>query len=44
MSANYFLSAPPLEQGGNFLSLRIDDLLIYFERKNRTGVEAIELK
>jgi hypothetical protein len=44
MSANYFLSAPPLEQGGNFLSLRIDDLLVYFEKKNRTGAEAMELK
>jgi hypothetical protein len=43
MSANYFLSAP-LEQGGNFLSLRIDDLLVYFEKKNRTGAEAMELK
>jgi hypothetical protein len=39
MSANYFLRAPPLEQGGIFLSLKIDDLLVYFEKKNLTGLK-----
>ena len=29
---------------GNFLSLKIDDLLVYFERKNRPGTEAMEMK
>jgi hypothetical protein len=28
-----FLSGPPLEQGGHLISPRIDDLLIYFEKK-----------
>jgi hypothetical protein len=44
MSAHYFLSAPPLELVGILLSLRIDHLLAYFEKKNRTGAEAMKLK
>jgi hypothetical protein len=44
MSANYFLNAPPLKQADNLLSLRINHLLVYFERKNRAGAKAMELK
>src|ERR1700731_2627644 len=42
MSANYFLGAPPLGQGGHLISLRIDDLSVYFEKK--TGAEAMEIE
>jgi hypothetical protein len=42
MSANYFLGAPPLGQEGHLISLRIDDLSVYFEKK--TGAEAMEIK
>jgi hypothetical protein len=41
MSANYFPSAPPLEQVGTSLGLRIDHLLVYFEKKNRTAAKAM---
>jgi hypothetical protein len=42
MSANYFLGERPLKLVGILPSLRIDHLLVYFEKKNRTGAEAME--